>query len=276
MIRRQPELAVPLDALLVEAQVGAIEEQQVLTLHVEDQRLGVGRLRTEHPRSEHRVEQERGVGGLGRHAGHATDAHVRAARAVEKVDVRKQRLAVTSEADRESAIHRVEQERAVTFLADGAPHGCAGARRHERLGLHACGAHLGGFDGLRGQHTVGDEEDVRIEAGTFLAGPHLGDHTRKPHRLGVAGELTVGDDDVVELEILVRRDRHPERQRRAVLGPDHSPDELDLRLRHGPTVPITPGNPGYRPGTTSRAGWLTCPRGWRRRCPFRRSHRRSG
>ena len=158
---------------------------------------------------------------------------MRAARAVEEVDVRVQRFTIASETDREPAIHGVEQQRSVTFFADGTPHRRAGPGWHERLGFDARGAHFGGLDRLGGQHTVGDEEDVRIEARTFLAGSHLGDHTRKPHRLCVPGKVAVGHHDVVELEVLIGRDRHPERQRRAVLRPDHTPDELDLRLRHG-------------------------------------------
>ena len=45
----------------------------------------------------------------------------------------------------------------------------------------------------------------------------------------VAGEGAVGDHDVVELEVLVGRERDPERQRRAVLGPDDAPDRRGAR-----------------------------------------------
>ena len=78
---------VALTVLVGEADVGVVEEQQVLALHVEDQRLGVDRLGAEHARVEEGVEEERGVGGLGRHARDAADVDVRAAGAVEELSI---------------------------------------------------------------------------------------------------------------------------------------------------------------------------------------------
>ena len=66
---RQAEARVAGGLVVGELGVGVVEEQQVLALDVEDERLGVGRLGAEHARVEQAVEQEGGVGGLGGHAG---------------------------------------------------------------------------------------------------------------------------------------------------------------------------------------------------------------
>ena len=51
-----------------------------------------------------------------------------------------------------------------------------GQRRHEHLGLEAGGrAPRAASTDLGGQHAVGDEEHVGVEAGALVAGPHLGD-----------------------------------------------------------------------------------------------------
>ena len=94
----RPEAPVALTVLVGEADVGVVEEQQVLALHVEDQRLGVDRLGAEHARVEQGVEQERGVGGLGGDARDAADVDVRAAGAVEELEVEVQRLVVDDRA----------------------------------------------------------------------------------------------------------------------------------------------------------------------------------
>src|SRR3546814_3670876 len=67
----QAEERVALALGLVEPGVVVVEEQEVLALDVEDQRLGAGDGGAEHPGVEQRVQQEGGVGGLG---GHARDA----------------------------------------------------------------------------------------------------------------------------------------------------------------------------------------------------------
>ena len=83
----EPERGVVGPVLVGQPRVGLVEEQQVLALDVEDQRLGVGRLVAEHVTVEERVEQEARVGRLGGDAGDAGDVHVRAAAAVEERQV---------------------------------------------------------------------------------------------------------------------------------------------------------------------------------------------
>ena len=98
---RKPERAVAVALRVVELGVVVVEEEQVFALHVEDQRVGVGRVVAEHARVEQRVEQEGCVRRLGRDTRDAGDVDVRAARPVDEVEVGEQRVAVAAEADRE-------------------------------------------------------------------------------------------------------------------------------------------------------------------------------
>ena len=66
---------------------------------------------------EQRIEDERGVDGLGGHAGHAADRGVRAAGAVEELEVGVDGLARSREADGDAALHAIEVERAPELLA---------------------------------------------------------------------------------------------------------------------------------------------------------------
>ncbi len=126
--------AIAVAVLVAELGVEVVEEQQVLALHVEDERLGVDRLRTERARVEERVEEERGVGGLGRHARDAADVDVRAAGAVEELEVEVQRLVTMIDADGELGLHLVEVESFVALFALGAvgPRRPAAAARRSR------------------------------------------------------------------------------------------------------------------------------------------------
>ncbi len=144
-------------------------------------------------------------------------------RAVEEVEVGVQRTAVTAETDRQLARHAVEVEGLVALLARGPAHLGARAGRYEDLGLDARGQHLGRLDRAGRQDAVFDEEDVRVEAGAFVPGTDLGHDAGQPDRLVVRRELPVADHDVVELEILVGRDRHPVRERGGVVGAQHPP-----------------------------------------------------
>ena len=63
---------------------------------------------------------------------------MRAAGAVEELEVGEQRLAVAADADRELASISVEEQGLVALAALGAAHLGAGQRRHEDLGLDAC------------------------------------------------------------------------------------------------------------------------------------------
>ena len=96
-----------------------VEEEEVLALDVEDQRLGVGGLGPEDPRVEHRVEEERRVRGLRRHARDARDVDMRAAGAVDELKVGEERTVVAPEPDDETLLHLVEVQGAVTGISDG-------------------------------------------------------------------------------------------------------------------------------------------------------------
>ena len=192
---------VALTVLVGEADVGVVEEQQVLALHVEDQRLGVDRLGAEHARVEEGVEQERGVGGLGRHARDAADVDVRAAGAVEELEVEVQRLVTMIDADGELGLHLIEVERLVALRSLGAVHRGAGQRRHEDLGLDAGREDLGDLARLRGEDAVLDEEHVGVEACALVASLDLADDAGDRDGL-VVGEVAGAHHDVVELEVL--------------------------------------------------------------------------
>ena len=156
---------------------------------------------------------------------------MRAAGAVEELEVQVQRHAVAAEPDRQARLHLVEEQRDVAFVARRAPDLGAGRGRHEHLGIEAGGEHLGGLDVLAREHAVGDEEHVGVEAGALLAGAHLGDDARERHRLVAARDVALAHDDVVELQVLLGRDRDPERQRRRVLGAEDPPDRIGARWR---------------------------------------------
>ena len=237
---RQPEVAVLLRLFGGELDVLVIEEEQILALHVEDERLRVRRVGAEHAGGEQPEEQEGRVRGLRRDAGDARDVDVRAARTVEEVEVQVHRETVAAEPDRQPRLHLVEEQRDVALGARRAPDLGAGLRRNEHLGIETRGEHLRGFDVLRREHTVGDEEDVGVETRALLAGPHLGDDAREPHRLLTPRNPALAHDDVVELEVLLRRHRDPEREGRRVFRAEDAPDGflvVERALRHLPTVP---------------------------------------
>ena len=202
-----PSVAVPVRAASSSSRAFVVvEEEEVFALHVEDQRLACwSRPSPSTPELNRRVEQEGGVRRLRRDAGDARDVDVRAARAVDEVEVGEQRLAVAAEPDRQLALHAVEEQRLVALVAR-AP---GGPRAPGSGGTYTSGStrvvvHLRGLDRLGRQHAVGDEEHVRVEARAFVAGPHLGDDSREPHRLVAPGH---------------RRARTRRRRRAAGTGP---------------------------------------------------------
>ena len=79
-----------------------------------------------------RVQQEQREAGLGRHAGDAADRDVRAAGAVEEVEVDVDRRAVPAAADRHLAVHPVEVQRLSALVAGGAAHDLARAAAARR------------------------------------------------------------------------------------------------------------------------------------------------
>src|SRR5205823_13262063 len=110
-----PEQLVAHRFLGIEVDIVAIEEQKVLALHVEHERLRVDRFRAERSGGEKALEQERRIGGLRRDTGDAADVDVSAARAVDELEVRVQGLLVMPEADRDLLAHAVEEQRLVTL-----------------------------------------------------------------------------------------------------------------------------------------------------------------
>ena len=113
----QAEVGVFLPEFVVEPDVRVVEEQQVLALDREHQRLGVDGSAAEHAGGKDGVQQEQCVAGLGGDAGDAADRDVRAAGAVEEVEVDVDGGAVAAGADRQLAVHLVEVQR---VLAVGA------------------------------------------------------------------------------------------------------------------------------------------------------------
>ena len=94
---RQPQPGVAGRLIVAQPRVGVVEEEQVLALDVEDERLGVGGLGAQHPGVEQAVEQEGGVAGLGGHARDAADVDVGAAAAVDELEVEVEGLVVAGQ-----------------------------------------------------------------------------------------------------------------------------------------------------------------------------------
>ena len=237
----RPSRRVAGGLVVAEVDVGVVEEQQVLALDVEDERLGVGRLGPEHARVEQAVEQERGVGGLGGHARHAADVDVGAAGAVEELEVEVEGLVVAGQPGGQQLAHLREQQGVVALGAGRLAHLLARQRRHEDLGLEPGGQHLGGLADLGGQHAVGDEEDVAVEPGALVRGPHLRDDARDAQRLAV-GQHAVDHHDVVELQVGALADPDPELERGGRLGADDPARDR----RPGPASRAAPGRSAGR------------------------------
>jgi hypothetical protein len=181
-----------------------VEEQQVLALDVEDQRLRIDGVLTERAGVEQAVEQERGVGGLRGDTRDPGDVDVRAARAVEELEVDVDRLVVTGKAGGQPFLHRVEVQGLVALLADRLADDGTGQRGHEDLGLDPGQGHLRGLGHLAGEDPVLDQEHVGVEASPLVAGPHLRYDAVDRDRLA-AGRGALGRDDVVELQVVALR-----------------------------------------------------------------------
>ncbi len=243
--------------VVVEPGVRRVQEQQVLALDREDQRLGVGGPAAEHAGAEQRVQQEQREAGLRRHPGDAADRHVRAAGAVEEVEVDVHRQAVPAEPDRHLALHPVEAQRPVPLLVHRPVDRRARPRRHVHLGLGPGGRDLGDLLHLGRQHAVGDQEHVGGELGALVPGGDLGDHAGDRHRPG-AGHLPRGDDHVVELQVRLRARPPPGtsagwRPRCRRSGPPHR--------RLPPRPPPRRAGTGIRYGVRRRPGGTLAERG---------------
>ena len=116
------------------------------------------------------MQQEQREAGLGRHPGDAADRDVRAAGAVEELQVHVHRRAVAAQPDRDLAVHLVEVQRRLPLLAGGPAGRLPRPRRHVALRVDPGGGDLGDLLHLGRQHAVGDQEHVRAEAGALVPG----------------------------------------------------------------------------------------------------------
>ena len=217
---RKADQRVPGPLPSVQLPVLAVQEEQILALHVEDQGLGVVGAGAELPRSKQAVEEEDGVAGLGRHTGDAADVDVSSPGAVHEFHVGVDDFAVAREANRNLALHAVEEEGLVTGLADGLAHDRSGHRRHEDLGLEACRQHLGRFGHLGGKHPLLDQEDIAVEARALVPGAQVGHHAVDPDRVLAPREGALDHDHIVELQKAPLAHRDPEFQGRRRIRAD--------------------------------------------------------
>ena len=227
--RGKVEGLISLSLLVLEGDVGMIEEKQVLALHVEDQGLGVDRSIPQYARVEQRVEKEGGVGGLGGDAADARDVDVSPTPAVYELEVDEERIARARKTDGKSLLHPVEEESAIAVCAGCDVHLLAGLRRYKDLGLKAGGRDLGGFEDFSRQQTLLDQEDVGVEASSLVAGPDLGHDPVDADDLPV-GKRPLQGDHIVQLQESKRIHPYPELERSGVLSPDHPA----YRGRHSP------------------------------------------
>jgi hypothetical protein len=155
------------------------------------------------------MQQERGVRGLGGDPGDARDVDVGAARAVEEVEVREDRLAVAREADGQAALHLVEEQSLIAVDARGPRYLLAGPRRDEDLGLDPRDPDVRGLGHGRGKHSLFDQEHVGVELGALVAGTDHVDHAEEPDDAAV-GQRGLDHDHVVELDVLPLGHPQPE------------------------------------------------------------------
>ena len=176
---------------------------------------------------------------------------MRAARAVDEVEVGVQRLAVAAEPDRQLALHLVEEERVVALVALRPPHlarpGSGGTNISGSTRVVITSAASTASAGSTPSAMRNTSESKRApswRARTWVTTPG------EPHRFVAPGHRALADDDVVELEVLVGRERDPERQRGGVLGAEDPPDRL---IAHA-----SDGTAGVRQGTGHAHGRI-CP-----------------
>jgi hypothetical protein len=148
---------------------------------------------------------------------------VRPPAAVEEVGVEEERRAVAPDADRQPAAHPVEAQGSIASLAMGPVRHGAGRGRHVDLGLDPGDRDLRRLLHHRGQHAVGDGEDVGLERGTLVPGADRRHDAGDRHGAAV-GQLALRHDDIVELQVRIRADGDPEGQRARVLRTQHPPD----------------------------------------------------
>ena len=138
---------------------------------------------------------------------------MRAAGAVDELEIDVDGLAVTAEPNRDLLVaHLVEVERRVALLPGRPGDRGTGHRRHVDLGLDPGDGDLRDLGDLRWQRTLLDQENVRGEACAFVHRLDVRDDPGNAHRQ-LPWQLTARHDHVVELKVLVRGDRNRELQR---------------------------------------------------------------
>ena len=138
---RQVHLGVEGFVFETEGVAGLVQEQQVFAFDIEDNRVGVFRVR-QLPAVQQTVQQKGGIGRLGGNAGHAADIHMRALAAVQKIEVAVHNfLAGQGQANRKLALHGVHEQGLGKFLIRDRAHRVA---RHGRIII--LGHQAGHFD----------------------------------------------------------------------------------------------------------------------------------
>ena len=232
--RDEPERAVPVPLRLVELGVVVVEEEEVFALHVEDQRVRVGRVVAEHARVEQGVEEEGGVGRLRRDAGDPRDVDVRAARAVDEVEVGEQRVAVAAEPDRQLALHAVEEERLIA-LRRPAP---GGPRAPGRGGTYTSGSTRVVVTSAASTASAGSTPSVMRNTSESKRAPSWRARTwvtTPESRTGSARPGTSRSHTTTSSSCRYwsSASGDPERQRGGVLGPEHPSDRLIAHASDG-------------------------------------------
>ena len=232
---RQAKGGPPSSLLLRQPSVRPVEEQEVLALHVEDQRLrrrpaGAERLAFEQP-----VQQERRVRRFRGHPGDTGDVHVRTARSVQELQVPEDRALRPVEADGEPQVlvavpHPVEVERGVPLLVGREVHGLARHRRDVDLGCDTRDGDVRRDARLRRQDAVRRECHVRGERDALLHRLQRIDDAVGLDHLAVR-QRCLHVDDVVELQVGVRRDPCGEGEGRGGVVPHAQHERAEVRVR---------------------------------------------
>lgn len=212
---REAEDRVTEPLIVVEMEIRPIDMEQVFTLHVEDECLGIDHGRAKHTRVEQRVKEKCRVARFGRHSRNPGDTDMGPSLAVEELEVGIERFAVSGGANGKLPLHSIKEQRLVALIAAGSPHRVAWPRRDKDLRLDPGDRHLGGLDDLGREHSVLDQEYVGVESGALVSSPDL---THRPEQLDNLSRRkdAFQGDDIVEFEIFAFGHAHPELERRGV------------------------------------------------------------
>jgi hypothetical protein len=197
---------------VTEPPIGVVQEQEILALDIEDERLGISSFMAENFRTEEAEEQEACVASLGGDARDARNIHVRTAPAVKKREIEIDGKAVTREAGGESLLHAIEMEREVAVLPGDPKHDIAGARRHPGFRFDAGGDNPRATRDFERQHALVGKEDIAFETAALVLGADQIYETGNLDML-VAGNQGPHCHDIVELKMCLRIDSDPPLER---------------------------------------------------------------